>query len=212
MRTIAFMILSILALMPMMSSALSAAPLQPMDVLRPRIETAIAVLTDPEYTAESRKSAQREKIWEIVQPLFDFRSISMLTLARSWQGLTDDQKKNFIEAFTQLLKNSYIGKLQGNFHNETVRFDGQDTLTERKAAVRTTVLRGKTETPIEYSMLEQNGNWFVYDIKIEGVSLVKNYRTQFGQILEKESPDALIRRIQDKNKEITSGKAGSGIK
>lgn len=188
-----------------------AAPTEPMNALKAPIEEGIAILRDPAYAAPERKAEQREKIWETIHPLFDFRVISMRALARYWRDFNDQQQQAFTEAFKELLKNNYLTKLQGNFQNEQIRFDGQRHLSERKALVQTTVLRENVETPIEYSMFEKDGQWFIYDINIEGVSLITNYRTQFGRILAKNSPEELIRRIEKKNKELTSGAGNSDL-
>ncbi|WP_373499729.1 ABC transporter substrate-binding protein [Desulfococcus sp.] len=180
---------------------------QPMDDIRPPIEKGIALLKDPQYTRPGQFTAQREKIWETIRDIFDFRIISMMSLAMDWKSFTPKQQDEFIEAFTELLKNNYLNKIQGQFHDEEIVFLGQDLLSDKKAVVKSKVLRQQTEIPMDYKVVLSQGKWRIYDINIEGISLIKNYRTQFKSILAKESPDRLIRRIREKNlEEGTDGK------
>ncbi|GBC62585.1 toluene tolerance family protein [Desulfonema ishimotonii] len=181
------------------ATVLYSAQVQPLDELKGPIEQGIAILNNPEYTRPDQKEAQREKIWALVQNVFDFRAISMRALARNWRRLNETQRGAFTEAFSVLLKNTYIDKLQGEYHNEKLVFLGQDMIADRKAVVRTKILRKKIEIPMDYSMYLRSGKWRVYDVNIEGVSLVKNYRSQFNSILAKESPDQLIQRLKEKN-------------
>ena len=110
-----------------------------------------------------------------------------------------NQKEKFVKEFTELLKNTYIDKIQGEFHDEKVVFEGYNMVSEKKAVVKSKVLRGDKEIPLDYSVHLKKGKWSVYDIKIEGVSLVKNYRNQFKSILAKETPDQLIEQLKEKN-------------
>lgn len=172
---------------------------QPLDQVKIPIEKAIAVLKNPEYMGEEKKEMQRERIWEIVQEAFDFKLISIRAVARSWRNFDKKQKEEFVVQFTELLRNTYIDKLQGEFHDEEVLFLGQDMISEDKAVVKSKILRGNVEIPMDYSMHFHDNKWWIYDVNIEGVSLVKNYRNQFKSILAKESPDQLILRLKEKN-------------
>ncbi len=173
---------------------------KPLDDLKGPLEQGIAILKDPEYT--SNREEQREKIWELVQKMFDFKAIAIRALARNWRGFSPEQQDEFTVVFTELLKNTYLDKIQGQFHDEEVVFEDQDMLSEDKAVVETKVIRqGNVEIPIIYSMHFKDTDqiWQVYDVNIEGVSLVKNYRNQFKSILDKDSPEDLIKRIREKN-------------
>ena len=105
------------------------------------------------------------------------------------------------DAFTDLLANNYIRRIQSGFRNEKVVFTGEEVVTNTKAVVRTKIVREGGEIPVDYSLKAEGAGWRIYDINIEGVSLVQNYRSQFSQILLKESPDQLIERVRKKNKE-----------
>ncbi len=180
------------------AALVSAAKRQPMEELKGPIQRGIAILKDPEFKDD--REAQREKIWDLIQNVFDFKAVSIRALARNWRMLSPEQREVFTEEFTELLKNNYLDRIQGEFQDEEVVFEEQDMLSEDKAVVRTKVIRKNVETPIEYRVHLKDGRWRVYDVNIEGVSLVQNYRKQFNEILAKEKPEQLIQRLKEKNK------------
>lgn len=194
-------------------SAHAADSAGPMVSVQGPIQQGIDLLRDPQYKDPSKREAQRDKIWEIIRQTFDFVEVSMRALAQDWKNFTPQQRKEFTEVFTDLLKNTYIDKIQSEFQNETIQFLGDEKVSDDKAVVKTKVIRnGKIEIPMDYSMRLKDGQWKVYDVIIEGVSLVKNYRTQFKEILAKDTPAQLITRLKDKviqqEKDRTTGKKG----
>ena len=120
-------------------------------------------------------------------------------MGRYWRTFSTEEKKAFISAFSELLSRNYIQKIQGEFKNDTVVYLGEQNIADQKTAVKTKIIRDNADIPVDYSMRVINGSWKVYDVIIEGVSLVKNYRTQFSKLLLNESPRQLIQRIEDKN-------------
>lgn len=174
---------------------------QPMETLKPPINNILMILKDPQYKAACKKNLQRDKIFEIVRGLFDFPTITKLALGKYRKSFTPEQLKDLTDVFTELLGKTYINKMLSEFKNEEVVYIAADMLTEKKAIVKTKVLREKGEMAVNYRMHLHGGVWSVYDVKAEGVSLVKNYRTQFSQILFKEKPEILIQKLQKKVKE-----------
>ena len=178
---------------------------QPMDEIRDPMDKIIQILRDPQYQSASQKAAQRQKIWLIVDNFFDFKEISQRTLARFWKNFTPEQQQEFVETFSEFLANIYLKRIQGEYKNEKVVFIGQDLLSKSKASVKTKVIREDSiEIPVEYSLLKKDNAWKVYDVVIEGVSLVKNYRTQFRSILLKQEPARLIETLKKKNEKHNS--------
>jgi phospholipid transport system substrate-binding protein len=172
---------------------------QPTDALKPPIDAVIKILNDPQYKAGGTKSAQRKAIWKTIKGVFDFNEIARRAVARDWRRFSEAQKKTFADVFSQFLGNTYIDKIQGEYHNEKIVYVGQEVYEGRYAEVRTKMVRESVQTPIYYRMMkESDGQWKVYDVIVEGVSLVKNYRTQFASILRKEKPDQLIERLKKK--------------
>ncbi len=171
---------------------------QPLDMLQKSVQQAMDTLKDPRYQDETQKGAQRERIWEIIREIFDLREMARRTLGRNWKGFTPEQRKEFSEVFGEFIGNRYLAKIQRGFKNEEVVYVSQEMVTDSKAYVKTKILRETVEIPVNYSMIMRNGTWKVYDVIIEGVSLMKNYRTQINQILARKSPDQLIEQLKKK--------------
>ena len=112
--------------------------------------------------------------------------------------MSDDQKAEFSHLFSRLLGGTYLDRIQRGYSNEKVVYLDQDMMTNSKAVVKTKVLRESVEIPVFYSLIKKGEAWSVYDVNIEGVSLVKNYRKQFSEILIKRSPAQLIEMIKKK--------------
>jgi phospholipid transport system substrate-binding protein len=179
----------------------SAGSPTPMQTVKERIDQIITVLNDPQFHPPGQKRAQREKIWEISKSMFDFTEISRRTVGPKWDSFSDQEKSTFTDVFAQFLGNTYIDKVQGEYHNEQVIFL-QEIVKEPQALVRTQLKRESVVLPIDYRMKQTQGSWKVYDILVEnGVSIVQNYRVQFQSILQKESPAQLIARLEVKLKE-----------
>ncbi len=172
---------------------------KPLDALRPSIDQAIAILNDPKYKAdESLKSEQRDKIWKTVKSVFDFDEISKRTLARDWRTFSSSEKKEFTDVFGTFLGNTYMDKIQGEYHNEKIVYGDEQIVDDKWALVRTSIKRETLEIPVDYKMKLIDGDWRIYDVVVEGISLVKNYRIQFSSILKKETPAQLIERLRKK--------------
>ena len=115
------------------------------------------------------------------------------------------------DVFAQFLGNTYIDKIQGEYHNEQIVYLGQDFYSDTYVEVKTQIVRETLTIPVNYRMLkDRDGQWKVYDIIVEGVSLVKNYRTQFASILSKDKPAQLIQQLNDKLAEQNKRLAENG--
>ena len=193
--------LTIFIIFLLLPTGYAAAAGEPMDVLKAPMDEALALLRDPQYKTDdpAKKAEQREKFWAIVKPVFDFDELSKRTLARNWKDFNGDQQAAFAEVFSELLGNIYVDRIQGGYNDETIEFGEQIKHESRPlAVVKTFIVSARNRIPVDYSMHDQDGTWRVYDVKVEGVSLVKNYRSQFKEILSKESPDQLIERLKEK--------------
>jgi phospholipid transport system substrate-binding protein len=171
---------------------------QPLDTLRASIDQAVKILNDPAYQDEAQKVAQRDEIWKVIRQVFDLEGIARITLGRNWRRFTPAEQIEFTEIFGRFLGTNYVEKIQSGFSGEKVEYLKADLITEKKAVVKTTIIRESTEIPVHYKMHQKQGTWRVYDVIIEGVSLVKNYRTQFNSLLMKNSPRDLIESMKKK--------------
>jgi phospholipid transport system substrate-binding protein len=178
-------------------TSLSAA-VSPMEALKIPIENVLSLLKDPKYKDPDQRQQQRDKIFAITRKLFDYTEMSKRTLARNWKSFSPQEQLQFVDVFADHLSNSYMDKIQGEYKGETVVFLGQEMVADGKALVTTKVQRQSGDISVDYSMMLVDNQWRVYDVNIEGVSLIKNYRTQFDQILVKESPAQLIERLKKK--------------
>ena len=176
----------------------SASGIEPLETLKVPVDQVLGILNDPQYQDAAHNDAQREEIWETIRQVFDFPVMAKLALARNWKKFTPQQRKEFSGLFSELLESTYVDKIQGGYEDEKVLYLGQRMVSDSKARVTTKIVRSGVDIPIVYSMLKRNDVWKVYDVKIEGVSLIKNYRTQFNHILAKDSPDQLIERLKKK--------------
>jgi phospholipid transport system substrate-binding protein len=179
----------------------STAVASPTDVLRGPLDLAILILKDPKYQSDDPglKAEQRDKIWDLVGGRFDFTEVSRRALARNWKSFSAEEQKAFTTVFAKMLGNIYVERIQSGFAGQKVEF-ADEILHETKplAIVKTFIVDDQTKIPVDYSLKKTNDQWRVYDVKVEGVSLVKNYRTQFNDILRKEKPAELIERLKSK--------------
>ena len=178
--------------------------IRPLETLQGPINRIIQLLNDPAYTGPEKRALQRDKIWEIARPVFDFDEISRRAVGKSWENFSAEEKSRFTAIFTEFLGNTYIDKLQGVYHNEKIAFD-KELVKGNKALVRTRLQRETLEIPIDYRMQQIDGAWKIYDILVEnGVSIVKNYYVQFNSMLQNSSPNQLIEKLERKlNKQDT---------
>lgn len=178
--------------------AAGAQTMTPLETIKGPINEIMGLLNDPAYKAPDQKSVQREKMWALARPMFDFNEISRRTVGKAWKDFTPAEQAHFTDVFAQFLGNTYIDKIQGGYQNEKIVFLSE-LVREPKAIARTKLLRESLEIPIDYRMKRIEGNWKIYDVLVEnGVSLVKNYRVQFRSILQKETPAQLIERLEKK--------------
>jgi phospholipid transport system substrate-binding protein len=172
----------------------------PMDALKPPIEEVVNILNDPQFEDPDQKKVQREKLWDIINRIFDYTFISKSALGRyHWQNsFTDEQKKEFTDVFSRFLANTYLDKIQEGYEKEQVIFTEEELLTPKKAMIKTKIIRNKIEIPVDYRMKANSGEWKIYDVNIEGISLVQNYRSQFRSILLNQSAAKLIEQLKSK--------------
>lgn len=168
----------------------------PLSVLEGRINEVLDILRDPALQKESAEEVKKEKIRSVSGNMFDFYELSRRTLGKNWKKLTNDQKKEFIGLYRQVLENAYMNKIM-SYTDEKVVFVKETMLSDKKAEVATTIVTKSAEVPIHYRLINKNEQWLVYDVIIEGVSLVKNYRSQFRSILAKKSVEELLDMLRD---------------
>ncbi|HZF03293.1 MAG TPA: ABC transporter substrate-binding protein [Patescibacteria group bacterium] len=173
----------------------------PTEQLRTQIDRAIKVLEDPEMTRESRMVERRVVIRRIANEIFDFTETTRRSLGTHWQVRTRQEREEVTRLFADLLERSYIGKIE-MYSGEKIQFLG-DTIDGDQATVRTRlVTKQGTEIPVDYRTHRASGDrWLTYDVAIEGVSLVANYRAQFNKIIQSSGYTSLVKKLAAKEEE-----------
>jgi phospholipid transport system substrate-binding protein len=189
----AFVIGSIFALGLVMGR--DAAAGQVSDQMRSRIDRVVTILEDPvlKVRPEERRVALRGAATDI----FDFTEITRRSLGRHWQAATPAEREELVLLFTALLERSYLGRIE-QYTGERIAVVGE-ALDGELATVRTRLVsKGGTETAVDYRLYRAGDRWMAYDVSVEGVSLVANYRAQFNKIIQASSAQALVKRLRAK--------------
>jgi phospholipid transport system substrate-binding protein len=201
----------LLVLMVLLSSAAWAGPAT--DCLKGTLDQIIEVLKDPSLKAPDKKNERRNILLKLIKERFDEAAFARRALGVHWKKRTKEEKQEFVEIFSDLLERTYLKKIDdylakaGNFSEKNILYLNE-TVKGRYVVVETKVITNKdTKIPILYLFKNKQGNWLAVDIAIEGVSLVKNYRAQFKEILARSSFKELIAKLKSKQqKESTEQK------
>ena len=179
----------------------------PTDQLRGRIDRVLRTLDD--IKGESRTEERRAAIRKVAEETFDFREISQRSLARHWQARTPAERDEFVLLFADLLERSYIGQIEQYSGGEKIQFVGE-SIEGRQALVKTRIVtKAGTEIPVDYRLHLAGGQWLVYDVAIEGISLISNYRAQFDRIIRSSSFKTLTEKLQAKKDEAREADAAT---
>lgn len=169
----------------------------PMDAVRTSVNEVLDVLNDPKLKADSAKEIKKEKLRAIYERMFDEVELSKRSLARNWNGMNASRRQEFVQLFRQVLEKAYIDKII-SYTNEKIVYDKDSMVSEGMAEVQTRIVTSSKAIPIAYRVILKDGVWKVYDVVVENVSLVLNYRTQFNDILTNNTPEQLIETLRKK--------------
>ena len=175
---------------------------EPTKQLKSDIDQVIKLLNDQTLD----KDQKDQEIIDSIRHRFDFPTMSQWILALNWRKATPEQRARFIDLFTQLLENTYKGRVQaytGTYSQNNVKYIDEQ-IKRGRALVKTLIVTESNEIPVDYKLSENQGGWQVYDVVIEEVSLVRNYRSTYGEIVDREGFDGLFKRMQDKIEEVKS--------
>jgi phospholipid transport system substrate-binding protein len=176
--------------------AREAAPAGPAtEQLRSRVERVVTILEDPQLKA--KPAARRTALRTAATEIFDFTEITRRSLGRHWQTVSQSERDDLVALMTALLERSYLGRIE-QYSGERIVFAGE-TAEADLATVRTRLVsKGGLETPVDYRLYKVGDRWLVYDVTVEGVSLVANYRAQFNKIIQTSSAQGLVERLRAK--------------
>jgi phospholipid transport system substrate-binding protein len=174
----------------------------PTDQLRTQIDKAVKILEDPEL--KKKPVERRTAVRQVANDIFDFSETAKRSLARHWAPRTQAERDEFVSLFSDLLERSYIGKIE-LYGGEKIQYVSDTVDADQGKVLTKIVTRQGTEIPIEYRMHKKGDRWLVYDVIIEGVSLVSNYRTQFNKIIQTSSYQELVKKMKSKQEELAAG-------
>lgn len=161
------------------------------------IDKGLVLLKEPSLKGNDKVNERRQKLWETISPIFNFEEMSKRALGQHWKKRSDEEKKEFVGLFTNILKDAYIGKTDAYSGEKVILM--KERVDKEYATVQTKfILNTGSELVVDYNMLNNSGEWKIYDVIIEGVSLVNNYRSQFNSILIKSTYNELVQRIKEK--------------
>ncbi len=175
----------------------------PTDQVRGAIDRILQIVQDQSLQGPARADERRQRIRDVADQVFDWQETAKRALARHWQARSAQERGEFAKLFADLVERSYVGKIEA-YSGEKIEYLG-DSIDGDTATVRTKlVTKANTEIPIEYRLLKEGDRWRVYDVVIENVSLVGNYRSQFNRIIQQSGYPALVQKLRTKQEELVS--------
>jgi len=169
------------------------------DDVKKSVDELFRIVADKNLQQHDQK--RRQVLKQVINTIFDYSEMAKQTLGRHWNQRTPTERTQFTDLFASLLDNSYISKIE-SYNNEKILYV-KETIDGKYAEVKSKVITEKRdEYTLDYRLLNENGKWMVYDIVIEGVSMVSNYRTQFSRIINTSGYSELVKKLQTKSTEL----------
>ena len=173
---------------------------EPTSQVKNTVDRVIDILKNKDLMRPEKKEQRRAAMRRIVGERFDFDEMSKRTLALHWQKRTQAERREFVSLFSDLLERSYVNKVESYTDEKTLYVD--ESIEGEYSVVKSKIItKRNVEVPIDYKLLKEGGEWKVYDVVIEGVSLVNNYRTQFNKIIRSQSYEELVKRLKNKQEQ-----------
>jgi len=176
-------------------ASVSYASSSPKEQMKTSVDAIINILKNKELDQKTR----RKKIRLIIKKRFDFWAMSQRTMATNWKKLSSREKKRFVTLFTRFLVNNYMKRIEA-YTDETIEYP-KEKIKENRAMVNTVILTKSVDIPVMYKMRLKKGEWMVYDVVIEGISLIKNYRSSYKEIVKKKGLGELMTMLEKKIKD-----------
>ncbi len=182
-----------------------AEPDGPTEQLKPTLDSLIEIIEKESLKGAAKKTERRSMIMKEISNGFDFREMSQRVLGQTWNTITSEQQDYFVSQMTKLLENVYVGKLE-SYTGQAIEFV-EERIKGNRAQVTTLIENEGVKLPVHYIMQKTGSKWMVYDINIEGVSLIRNYMEQFRSILRQNDFKELVEIIENKNRTFAQNDA-----
>jgi len=188
---------SILPVFLVITMAVPVLAADPMDEVKQTTDKILSIVTNPALKAPSKTEERDKLIRQAVDERFDWEEMARRSLAIHWATRTAEERKEFVRLFADLVERTYMKKVE-DYSGEKVLYEGE-TKEGDYAGVRVKIVTKRGEDiPVEYHLKKEGNDWFVYDVSIEGVSLINNYRVQFHSIISQSSYENLVKRLREK--------------
>ena len=187
----------IVVLFTMLAMAASARAGGPMERIKETTDKMIAILSDPDLKGPDKVEEKRRRLRQVVDERFDWEEFSRRTLAKHWRKRTDEEKREFVPLFGMLIERTYMDKVE-DYSGEKVRYEDEKVKGKYGLVKAKVVTNDKREIDVDYRLKYKGSDWYVYDVKVVGVSLVKSYRVQFNDIIMQSSYEELVKRLKEK--------------
>jgi phospholipid transport system substrate-binding protein len=192
-----FLIRSTFSLSLVVALAVPVLGASPMDEIKQTTDKILSIATNPAFKAPSKSEEREKRIRQAVDKRFDWEEMARRSLAIHWAERTTEERKEFIRLFADLVERTYMKKVE-DYSGEKVLYEGESKEGDY-ATVRVKIVTKRGENiPVEYRLKKERENWFIYDVSIEGVSLVNNYRIQFHSIISQSNYENLVKRLREK--------------
>ena len=181
----------------------------PTDRVRLATDKVITILKDPALKPPAKEKDRRAKIRNAVYEVFDFEEMAKRSLATFWRDRTAADRKEFVDLFSDLLERSYINRIE-NYSDEKIVYTAEDTDGDYSVVKSKFVTKRGEEIEVDYKLMNRDKVWYVYDVVIESVSLVNNYRVQFNKVIRSSSYQELVKKMKNKKESETFVSPGKG--
>jgi len=194
----------LLALISLLTLAAPSVAAEPQEVVKKVIDQVLGIMNNPAYAGPAQKERRHRLAKQLVDQHFDYREMAKRSLGAPWNNLGNAQRDEFVQLFGELLEDSYAGKIERYVGHLRIDYTGQ-SLEDGYAEVRTVVVQPNDRFPIVYRLTNASGDWMVYDVVIEGVGMVSNYRFQFARVIQQSSYNGLVNRLRNRVNELRAG-------
>jgi len=175
------------------------------DSVKKTVDEVVRIVSDKELKKPQNEKMRHKELKTTIETIFDYAEMAQRCMGSHWKDRSPAEKKEFVQLFETLLENSYVGKIE-SYNQEKIVYL-KETVDGDNAEVKSKVVTAKRdEYTLDYRLLKKGGKWMVYDVVIEGVSLVANYRTQFDRIVRDKGYDELVLKLKSRSEEIKAPK------
>jgi phospholipid transport system substrate-binding protein len=179
---------------------------EPTDLVRQITDQVLKILEDPQFQAPNRHAERQERLHKIAEQVFDWQEMARRALAVHWRERTPQEQQEFVKLFRDLVEGTYINRLESSIQEKReIQYVGEQVDGSRATVKTTVVTRRNQQVPIEYRLQKADGRWLIYDVLVEGISLVNNYRSQFNRIITSSSYNDLVQKMKNRQGDELSG-------